>query len=247
MSAPTDQAQQRARRAERFRFPLPIAATLADRRVVLNDLSSIGAGIMHNRQLGREFSGLLHFEWEGRKITMQCSVVRTSLERERHGGIALTVYHSGLIFTEPLSEEEQQQRELLREKLAQALDQQRSNAYGVPIEMVRHLPVVLYAAEEEVVTAPSLNLNDLFILTRRPSGLFIRCSLEGERWVQSRTDSSEQPLNGFTVSADEREKDLDTLCWTYQQTNAEGRKLIRTFAHLSLVDPGDTPRDLYGA
>jgi hypothetical protein len=234
----------RTRRVERFRFDTPIAALFGSRRVVVSDLSAIGAGIVHREQLGREDRPLLTFAWEDIRIEMRCSVVRTALEQQQHGGIALTVYHSGLVF-EPADASADLDRQL-GTRLDDAIVRQRSNAFAIPIESARHLPLLSFDAEESRVVAPSLNLNEFFEINPTAS-LFVRCRLVHGRWTQETVNAADQPEDGFTVSAAETAEEIETLCWTYQQSDHEGRNLIRTFAHLTITEPPNTPHDLYTA
>jgi len=236
---------RRQRKAERFRFPSPLPGTLDGIPIVMNDLSAVGAGIVHKSQLPRGFTGSLMFQWECVRIEMQCSVTRTSLERQIEGGIALTIYHSGLLFTPVATETDFQVRAFVAATVSDALQQQKANAYGVSVEMARQIPEVIFEQEESRVVAPSLDLNQFFTPRLNVAELYTHCSLEGERWAITTVDNPEQPAEGFTVSAAEPRSEIDTLCWTYQNADPEGRKLIRTFAHLSVIEPGDTPRDLY--
>lgn len=229
------------RRAERLRFETPIAALFGSYPVVLRDLSTSGAGIIHREQFGRETSRPLSFDWDGTRIELLASVVRSTFERQQHGGVALTAYHSGLAFSPA---ESSAANGALSARLTEALARQKANAFAIPIESARHLPLLSFDAEESRVTSPALNLNDFFV-TESNTHAFLQCRLVGGCWVHERVDTAVQPEDGFTISAAEGVEDLETLCRTYQLSDLQGRNLIRTFAHLTLTEPPGISRDLY--
>ena len=70
----------------------------------------------------------------------------------------------------------------------------------------------------------------------RTSG-FHSYQLEGGRWIRTATHSAKQPEDGFTVAAFEDQDEVDALCRTYEQSDAEGRRLIRLVAELSVKSP----------
>lgn len=231
------------RRAERFRFETPIAALFGSHPVVLSDLSVSGAGIIHREQFGREGERLLTFAWDGLGIELISSVVRTALERKQHDGIALTVYHSGVQFGQT---ESPTARGPLASHLDEALARQKANAFGISIESARHLPLLSFDAEETRNVSPSLtlNLNDFFV-TESSARRFVQCRLVRGCWIHETVETLEQPEDGFTVSGAETVEELETLCRTFQQSDQQGRNLIRTFAHLTLTEPPAIRRDLY--
>ena len=234
---------RRRRGLDRLRFPSPLPARLGDARVVLRDLSAEGAGVLHQRQVPRNYRCLLVFEWEGKQFEMQCSVTRTSLERERHGPLSLTVYHSGLLFSDPASETEETMQQVIAVRVAMALERQRSNALAVSLESARELPPLEFEDGEGL--SSSIDLSSFFIPRDTRPRVFIRCILSDGRWVRQVCVSPEQPADGFTVAADEPEAEIELLCLSYQQANEEGRRMIRTFAHLSVTEPAGIPRNYY--
>lgn len=231
----------RERHAERFRFDNPVAALFGSHPVVLSDLSLSGAGIVHRQQFVREESHSLAFSWEGTRIELPSVVVRTSLERQLHGGIALTLYHSGLAFG---PEESSASMNALATRLGEALARQHANAFAISLESARRLPLLSFDAEESRPDAPPVNLNDFFV-TESGVRRFVQCRLVHDCWVHENVEALEQPEDGFTISATESVEELAKLCLTYQHSDQQGRNLIRTFAHLTLTEPADTPRNLY--
>lgn len=103
-------------------------------------------------------------------------------------------------------------RELIADHVVQAINEQLANARGVPpIEMLPMSPAK----------------------TTR----FRRMEFQGEgRWRRHDTTSSEQPFNGFTVSAEIDPYYLAVLCRTWEACDAEGRKLTQLLAELSISE-----------
>lgn len=211
----------------------------------MSDISAMGAGVVHKGQFPLGFEGLLNFDWECLKIELQCSVARTSLERDRRGAIALTVYHSGLVFKPVTSDAVARTQAAMAEAVTEAIQHQKANAFAVSLDKAAEMPHFVVPGETERKDLPPLNLNGLFDSLAGGAGRYVCCSLEGQRWSTKSVTTPEQPGEGFTVSAEETRHEIDTLCFTYQNADADGRKLIRTFAHLTIAEPNDTPRDLY--
>lgn len=63
---------------------------------------------------------------------------------------------------------------------------------------------------------------------------YLQCRLENGRWTRQRTALREQPREGFTVSAAETEDQIGLLQLAYEESDADGRRLLREFAAESL-------------
>lgn len=61
-------------------------------------------------------------------------------------------------------------------------------------------------------------------------GAFLRCRLIGIRWRTTWTQDPTQPDNGFAVPATIKPQELEMLCNTFREADAEGRNLIRLMA-----------------
>ena len=59
---------------------------------------------------------------------------------------------------------------------------------------------------------------------------YIAYLFDGKSWTCRPTQIADQPRSGFTVAAYEDEDEIETLCRTYEQTDEEGRRLIRLVA-----------------
>lgn len=70
---------------------------------------------------------------------------------------------------------------------------------------------------------------------------YVCLTREGGGWVRKRTHDPGQPLDGFTISADETDAQIELLREAYERSDPDGRKLIQLFAQLSLVDAEGNP------
>lgn len=65
---------------------------------------------------------------------------------------------------------------------------------------------------------------------------YVCLSLESNAWLRKRTHDPGQPPEGFTVSADETDSQIELLREAYERSDGAGRRLIQIFAQLSIVD-----------
>lgn len=207
--------------------------------VVLVDLSIHGARIEHHTQITAGAEARLDFEWEGRPISLESTVVRSKLERFSGGADGLMVYHSGLFFRRSVPEFERVLREMITWYITRAIDEQKANARGDQPSSVEHMPIfragVLAANHSEV--ADSLQMSALLPTSRIvKESSFICCRLVRNQWKRTRTTDPGQPEDGFTLSSAEDEAQIDVLCDTYRNSDEEGRRLIRMLAEMSIVD-----------
>ena len=68
----------------------------------------------------------------------------------------------------------------------------------------------------------------------RSGQTFVRCRLSAGGWTRERTDSREQPEDGFTISAAESEEQILLLQLAYEESAEHERALLREFAAASL-------------
>ena len=66
-----------------------------------------------------------------------------------------------------------------------------------------------------------------------------------DRAKVSATTRPEQPINGFTISAEVSPKYLEMLCKTYEKMDDEGRRLTRILAELSINKAEGVPTRRY--
>src|SRR5258708_26927086 len=90
--------EPRTRRVQRIHLAQPIVARLGAAKVVLVDVSVLGARVEHHTPLIAGSHSRLSFAWEGEEVAADCRIVRSRLERFSVGADGLTVYHSGVEF-----------------------------------------------------------------------------------------------------------------------------------------------------
>jgi hypothetical protein len=77
------------------------------------------------------------------------------------------------------------------------------------------------------------------------SDRYKRCEWLNGEWKVNPTKRPEQPLNGFTVSAEVSPHLLNLLRETYETTDDEGRRLLRILAELSINKAEGVPTRRY--
>ena len=65
---------------------------------------------------------------------------------------------------------------------------------------------------------------------------YVCVTFNASGWLRKRTHDPGQPTEGFTISADETDAQIELLREAYERSDRDGRKLIQLFAQLSLVD-----------
>lgn len=73
---------------------------------------------------------------------------------------------------------------------------------------------------------------------RRPASGFIRWTYREGVWSSEKSATSEQPADGFTISAAEAQDQVALLCRTYESGDPEARRMIRMLAELSVAATG---------
>src|SRR5688500_3594600 len=185
------------------------------------DLSLAGVRVAHQDQLpaiGQ--TATLVFEWEGRRFTGKAEVRRTKVEKLAKTRFEKSLYHSGLFVTPNDAFSSAIIKDIIQSCHDRALDEQRANAEGIP-----------------AVAAQSFQTGK--------GDDYVRCELRATGWVKSATRDPQQPANGFTISASEEPSKIATLCRTWEIGDAEARRLIKTFAALSISKSEGIPTRSY--
>lgn len=210
------------RRYGRVRPVQRLRGTVGAVPIYVVDISMNGVRVAHQEPIPAGAAPvMLRFEWDGRTVTLQCQVSRTRVEREAKSQFDKVLMHSGLAIVTILPASRELLRDLIANCVTRALDEQVANAKGVP-----------------AIAAQSFQ-------SGRQGEEFIRCELFSSTWRRTKTRVPEQPSQGFTVSADEDPSKVDMLCRAYEAGDADGRKLIRTFAALSISKSEGIPTRRY--
>jgi hypothetical protein len=227
----------RTRRVQRIHLAQPLMARLGTTQVVLVDISVLGARIEHNVPMAAGARARLIFTFDDDEIATECRIVRSRLERFSTGADGLTVYHSGLEFEDTPPQMKERLKQMIARFITRALEEQKMNARGVmPQHDVERMPIFRYGG------MLSANSKDLKGETALPTSRiakdtgYICYHLENNVWRKKRTHDPGQPLEGFTISANEDRSQADLLCEAYQRSDKEGRRMIQLFSQLSIVE-----------
>jgi hypothetical protein len=229
----------RTRRVQRVHLPQPLIARLANIQVVLVDISLMGARVEHHVPLAAGAYCRLSFDWNDEPISVNCRIVRSRLERFSAGPDGLTIYHSGLEFEGLNRPAKAQLKEMIASFIVRALEEQKLNARGVtPQHDVEHMPIFRFGGQ---LTANAkdkdVRASALLPTTRvaKETG-YVCYALENNQWRRKRTHDPGQPVEGFTISANEDHSQAEMLCDAYKKSDVEGRKMIQLFAQLSIME-----------
>ena len=200
------------REFQRLKLVKPIRAALNGATALILDIGINGALVEHQgpARTGQPFE--LSFRWQGAEITFQCEVIRSSIVAPPEGDEP-AISHSGLQFTNPVSDSEDRLQEMMATFIGKVLAAQKANATADgSAEILSHMGQARQA---------------------RTRG-YLTYRWNGKRWNAKRTDDGTQPLDGFTVAGYEDEEELETLCRAWEAADAEGRRLIKLVAELSV-------------
>jgi len=182
------------------------------------DASMNGFRVAHQEPL--ESPCTLRVDWENGPIIAECVIKRTVVFREAKTAFDKATHHSGLEIQRILPAYEAALRAMIAYYVERALDEQRANAKGLPATA---------AASFQTGKGTS----------------FLRCDFIAGRWLRTPTTKGEQPPEGFTISAEEEPDQVERLCSAYEKADGAGRKLIRTFAALSISKQEGIPTRRY--
>lgn len=189
--------------------------------VFVLELSVVGFLIAHEGRLdSEEAREHLVLEWDGAELGLDCTVVRSTLYRLAKNLGEKSVYHTGLHILRYEGDDFDRLRDLIRDRIVRALEEMKANAHGIP-------PLAAYMYQPE------------------KGELYRRCELVGGTWRKTETIRPQQPLNGFTVSAEVDPYHVEMLCRAWERTTSEGRRLTRLLAELSISREEGIPTRRY--
>lgn len=230
----------RTRRVQRVHLAQPLIARLGATQVVLVDLSVTGARVEHHVPLIAGAYSQLTFRWDEALLVIDCRIVRSRLERFSAGPDGMTVYHSGLEFEGLNAENRTRLKNLIGGFIMRALEEQKLNARGVlPEHDVTRMPIFRFGGQ---LTSNDKQLQGsaLFPTSRvaKETG-YICYTLENNSWRRKRTHDPGQPMEGFTISANEDHAQAELLCQAYQRSDRDFRRLVQLCAQLSVMEGED--------
>ena len=209
MSRPPKTLERRS--VQRVRLQQPLRASIDGARVFIVDLSLRGLRVLHHEDIGRVAEPcMVRCEWDGRRIELQCEIVRTTIFRAADSVSARTLYHSGLSIVSTVGASALALRRLIEHHVERALDEQKANARGIP-------PL---AAQSVQTGSPAA---------------YVRHEYRLGRWREVMTTSSVQPENGFTISAEHTPAEVEMLRQAYERAAANNDlEVFRRTAELSV-------------
>jgi hypothetical protein len=175
------------------------------------DISSTGMRVRHSAAAMRGSQLRVTFEWEKERFDATAVVLASRVVSLGY----TTLFETRLRFTN--------MRESSCELLDRILTAMRS-------EELRRWVANLHGWTD---SAPQEEETD--------DGAFLRCRLIGMRWRTTWTQDSTQPDNGFAVPATIKPQELERLCTTFREADAEGRYLIRLMAEETCVSGSSSP------
>jgi hypothetical protein len=225
------------RRSERLRLSKPFVCRFGTHGVVLIDISNYGARLEHYSRFDRGTERVLRFRWNKEDIAMPAAIVSCRVDRFVPGDSGLTVYRSGVRFTQEEGPEFEKIRRMTSAYVATTLVEQVANARGFkPITKEGEMPIfrngTLTSNDFEVGGEEESHLLPEKDIARRVG--FIRYSLSKTGWARKWTLDPSQPEEGFTVSANETWEQIESLCDLYRRSDTEGRRFIRVLAQASV-------------
>jgi hypothetical protein len=209
------------RKVSRVKMSRPLPGNVGAARVFLIDLSVEGIRIAHQSALPAVGQSCrVSFEWEGQRIELDCQVIHNSLFKLAKSADEKSTYHAGLRIANAVGDSIASLRKLVADVVARALDEQKANARGIPA-----------AAAEVFQTGKGTD--------------FVRCELIDGTWRRTVTSRPEQPAHGFTISAAETADQVEMLCQTFANSDAQGRKLIQLMSEMSISQNEGVPTRRY--
>lgn len=199
-------AGEERREFQRLQLDPSLPAHFGPAAVTVLEVGVLGARIRHDSALDDGISDL-RFHHGDEEIVLRCEVVRTRTAAEGSG----PGMESGLRFLTAVGESGERLRQMLGEAVTAALDNRRA----APVEQL-----------DQTV--------DGDMTVRGVDAAYLCYRLESGVWSRRRVFLPEQPVSGFTVARSEDSEEMQRLCRIYQASDAEGRRLIRMFAELSV-------------
>lgn len=213
--------REEKRRYQRVTLPNPLRSDVSGIRAYVVDMSVMGVRVAHQDALPAPGGTcIVRFEGVSGPIALDCVIVHTLVHRPARSAGDRPVFHSGLHITAARHDSDRALRELISHFVDRALDEQRANARGIPA-----------SAAVSFQTGKGTE--------------FLKMELSAGKWRRTLTKDSQQPHNGFTISASEHEDNIAMLCEAFESADNDGRRLIRTMAELATSKAEGIPTRRY--
>lgn len=204
MTTVTGSTDQRQFLSVHLHHPIPghVGATL----VYITEVSLTNLTVIHEAELTTDTATVV-FEWNGQLVQMSGRILGSTKAREGARELFASEIELSHIEDDSLSS----MRKLIGQQVDRALDEQVSNARGIPAA------------------------NAVVYQTGAASQGYVRCTLQPDnKWLKVETKDAKQPVFGFTVSRGESDEEIEMLCSVFQRSGDGGRKMIRQLAEISV-------------
>jgi hypothetical protein len=230
------------RKKQRIQLTRGMIARYGSTPAVVLDITDAGARIEHFSRLEVGRRARFRLEWGEKVIEAEATVVACRLHRFAHGDDGVTVYQSGLSFSQYVGDAAAALREFVAQHVARSLAEQVANARGIGPILESDMPVfrsgVVATNGMEPDERSKRMIPTAAVVVDRG---YVRCTLNGNRWEKKWSRTAEQPEHGFTVLASEPQDHIDQLCDTFLKGSADERKFIKLLAQLSVERAEPTP------
>lgn len=200
--------QQQLRRAERITLPEPVPAMLGELLAKIIDVSLIGCRLDHSERVAMKSVQTLRFRWRNEDVVLRGTVARCELQTV-NGKIR---YVTGLQFGTSVDDAPPVMRWIINSL----------------VEAPKPAPAASQPPTAKRV--PFLRDDDHDSL-----GEYLECSFVDGRWKQRRISEMRHPVQGFSIALPVPDREVESLCRAYAQSNEEVRSRIRAKLDLSVA------------
>jgi hypothetical protein len=190
--------------------------------VYVTEVSVTGVRVLHESRFPTKPGGMhqLWFDWNEHTLRFGVELIRTTIAKLAKRTGEKSLYDSGMRFVNGDAESDKLLRDLIAHYVVRSLNEQIANARGIP-------PLAAYSHQ----TGKGNRLR--------------RCEWINGVWRKAETFDSQQPEEGFTISADLDPEQVDILCQTWEVVGPEGRRLTQLLAQLSISKTEGIPTRRY--
>ena len=190
--------------------------------IFVTEVSVSGVRVIHENRFPTKPDGVhqLWFDWNEHTLRFQVELIRTTIAKLAKKPGDKSLYDSGLRYVHSDAKSDRLLRELIGEYVVRSLNEQLSNAHGIP-------PLAAYSYQTG------------------KGNRYRRCEFFNGVWRKAETFDPQQPEFGFTIAADTDPEQVEILCKTWEVVGAEGRRLTQLLAQLSISKTEGIPTRRY--
>ena len=188
------------RRSARFKLGEPLTAIFGRGTGTLTDISATGARIRHTSSVVRGAEVRVKFDWKGERFEAVGEVLASRVAGIGPDG---TLFESRVRFVRFFNDAPAVLERMLEDLGAGNLRKWVANLRGW--------------SESDPAPASA----------QQAPRTFLRCRYVNNRWLKRLTSEPTQPADGFTVAGGTEPSEVHALCRTYEQSDAEGRRLLQ--------------------